>query len=259
MTRTAQQVRDAVASVLPTVRADLERLVRIPSVSADASARPHLQASAEEVARQLGEAGLTDVDIANADGGLPAVIGFRPGAPGAPTVLLYAHHDVQPVGDLGGVGQRAVRAGRARRSALRTGRGRRQGRDRGALCCGACTRRAPRGVDRRPRRRGGGDRVPDAAEPARRAPGATGRRRPGTRRLHELAGRRTRPDHLAARWGQRRGGGAHVASRAAQRRVRRADTGRTHGAGTAARHLPHRRRGRGRRRAWGVGPPTRWT
>ena len=45
--RTADQLRDAVASVLPAVRADLERLVRIPSVSADPSARPHLQASAE--------------------------------------------------------------------------------------------------------------------------------------------------------------------------------------------------------------------
>ena len=99
--RTADQLRDAVASVLPTVRADLESLVRIPSVSADPSARPHLQASAEAVARQLGEAGLTEVDIVAADGGLPAVIGYRAGAPGAPTVLLYAHHDVQPVGDLG--------------------------------------------------------------------------------------------------------------------------------------------------------------
>jgi acetylornithine deacetylase/succinyl-diaminopimelate desuccinylase-like protein len=101
MTRTAEQVRDVIASVLPTVRADLERLVRIPSVSSDESARPHLQASAEEVARQLDDAGLTGVTITNADGGLPAVIGFRAGAPGAPTVLLYAHHDVQPVGDLG--------------------------------------------------------------------------------------------------------------------------------------------------------------
>lgn len=101
MTRTAEEVRDVIASVLPTVRVDLERLVRIPSVSSDESARPHLQASAEEVARQLDDAGLTDVTIRNADGGLPAVIGFRAGAPGAPTVLLYAHHDVQPVGDLG--------------------------------------------------------------------------------------------------------------------------------------------------------------
>jgi acetylornithine deacetylase/succinyl-diaminopimelate desuccinylase-like protein len=99
--RTADELRDAVASVLPAVRADLESLVRIPSVSADPAAKPQLQASADEVARQLGEAGLTDVAIASADGGLPAVIGFRHGAPGAPTVLLYAHHDVQPVGDLG--------------------------------------------------------------------------------------------------------------------------------------------------------------
>ena len=99
--RTADQLRDAVASVLPTVRADLASLVRIPSVSADPSARPHLQASAEHVARQLAEAGLTDVSIESADGGLPAVIGYRAGAPGAPTVLLYAHHDVQPVGDAG--------------------------------------------------------------------------------------------------------------------------------------------------------------
>ena len=101
MTRTADQVREIIASFLPTVRADLERIVRIPSVSSDESARPHLQASAEEVARQLDDAGLTDVTITNADGGLPAVIGFRAGAPGAPTVLLYAHHDVQPVGNLG--------------------------------------------------------------------------------------------------------------------------------------------------------------
>ncbi len=92
--------RDAVTSVLPTVRAGLERLVRIPSVSADPSAGGHLWASAEEVARQLADAGLTDVEVVTAGGGLPAVIGVRRGAPGAPTVLLYAHHDVQPVGDL---------------------------------------------------------------------------------------------------------------------------------------------------------------
>ena len=44
---------DAVQQVLPSVRADLERLVRIPSVSADPAAAPHLRRSADEVASLL--------------------------------------------------------------------------------------------------------------------------------------------------------------------------------------------------------------
>jgi len=92
----------AVQRVLPSVRADLERLVRIPSVSADPAAAPHLQASAAEVATLLGQAGLPEVDVLTVAGGQPAVIGRRPGPPGAPTVLLYAHHDVQPTGDRAG-------------------------------------------------------------------------------------------------------------------------------------------------------------
>jgi acetylornithine deacetylase/succinyl-diaminopimelate desuccinylase-like protein len=88
----------AVRQVLPSVRADLERLVRIPSVSADPAAAPQLQASAAEVAALLREAGLPEVDVLTVDGGHPAVLGRRPGPPGAPTVLLYAHHDVQPPG-----------------------------------------------------------------------------------------------------------------------------------------------------------------
>ncbi len=92
-------LRTALREVLPRVRDDLERLVRIPSVSADPSAVPHLDESALEVARQLSDAGLPDVEVLAAGGGLPAVVGRRPAPPDAPTVLLYAHHDVQPVGD----------------------------------------------------------------------------------------------------------------------------------------------------------------
>ncbi len=94
-----EELRDALRSVLPQVRSGLERLVRIPSVSSDPAAGPDLRASAEEVARQLTAAGLAEVELVSA-GGHPAVVGRRPAAPGAPTVLLYAHHDVQPVGDL---------------------------------------------------------------------------------------------------------------------------------------------------------------
>ena len=99
MTRSAADLRTALDQVLPGTRADLERLVRIPSVSADPAARPHLEDSAHEVARQLEAAGLPEVDVVAADDGLPAVLARRPGPPGAPVVLLYAHHDVQPAGD----------------------------------------------------------------------------------------------------------------------------------------------------------------
>jgi acetylornithine deacetylase/succinyl-diaminopimelate desuccinylase-like protein len=96
---TDADVRAAVEAALPVARSGLERLVRIPSVSADPSARAHVASSADEVATQLEAAGLPEVDVVRADGGAPAVLARRPGPPGAPVVLLYAHHDVQPAGD----------------------------------------------------------------------------------------------------------------------------------------------------------------
>jgi len=95
------QLTAAVRQVLPSVRAGLERLVRIPSVSADPAAAAQLRASAGEVATLLRAAGLPEVDVLTADGGQPAVLARRPAPPGAPTVLLYAHHDVQPAGPPG--------------------------------------------------------------------------------------------------------------------------------------------------------------
>jgi acetylornithine deacetylase/succinyl-diaminopimelate desuccinylase-like protein len=98
--RPVSDVRAAVEAALPAARANLERLVRIPSVSADVSSRAHVEASAGEVARLLDEAGLAEVEVLRAGDGLPAVVGRRPPRPGARTVLLYAHHDVQPAGDV---------------------------------------------------------------------------------------------------------------------------------------------------------------
>lgn len=94
MTGLAGRVRD----VLPSVRADLEKMVRIESVWADPARRPEVQRSADVVSMLLSEAGFGDVRIV-AEGGAPAVIARHPAPPGAPTVLLYAHHDVQPEGD----------------------------------------------------------------------------------------------------------------------------------------------------------------
>lgn len=94
MTDLVQRVRD----VLPSVRADLEDLVRIQSVWADPDRRPEVHRSAEAVSKLLSEAGFGDVRIVE-EGGAPAVIARHPAPEGAPTVLLYAHHDVQPEGD----------------------------------------------------------------------------------------------------------------------------------------------------------------
>ncbi|HEY7007966.1 MAG TPA: M20/M25/M40 family metallo-hydrolase, partial [Jatrophihabitantaceae bacterium] len=94
-----QAIRAALGAVLPSVRDDLERLVRIPSVSADPDASTHLDTCASQVAGMFRAVGIPDARVVRAGSGLPAVLGGRPGPPGAPTVLLYAHHDVQPAGD----------------------------------------------------------------------------------------------------------------------------------------------------------------
>ena len=90
-------LRSTVAGLKPGVRADLEALTRIPSVSLDAFDQAHVEASAEATAELLRAEGL-EVEIVR-EGGRPAVIGHVDGPEGAPTVLLYAHHDVQPPGD----------------------------------------------------------------------------------------------------------------------------------------------------------------
>ena len=80
-------------------RAELESLVRIPSISADPDRRDDVRASAQATAELLAAHGLESVRLAGVDGSHPYVIGeWMHAARGAPTVLLYAHHDVQPPG-----------------------------------------------------------------------------------------------------------------------------------------------------------------
>lgn len=82
---------------MPGVRRDLEALTRIPSVSLGSFDQSHVDQSAEAVAALLRAEGL-EVQIVR-EGGAPAVLARKPGPAGAPTVTLYAHHDVQPPGD----------------------------------------------------------------------------------------------------------------------------------------------------------------
>jgi cysteinylglycine-S-conjugate dipeptidase len=95
---TTAHLREAVRRVLPSVRADLEALVRIPSVSADPALKEEVRRSAEATAELFRGEGF-DVSILSSGGGAPAVVAKKPAPAGGPTVLLYAHHDVQPVGE----------------------------------------------------------------------------------------------------------------------------------------------------------------
>ncbi len=101
---TRAKLEEAVSGGLPSTIADLSGLVRIPSVSWDGFDPAHVQASAERVQGLFEALGVFDrVSIErarkpNGDLGQPAVLARRAARDGRPTVLLYAHHDVQPPG-----------------------------------------------------------------------------------------------------------------------------------------------------------------
>jgi len=80
---------------------DLAALVAVPSISTDGQHLQQIHASAELTRQQMQEAGLQNTAILRSGDSLPYAYGEWLGAPGKPTVFLYAHHDVQPVNDVG--------------------------------------------------------------------------------------------------------------------------------------------------------------
>ena len=96
----ADDLRARVAAGMPRTIADLERLVRIPSKGYPGDDPAQVRASAEATRDILEDAGVASARLLELEGGHPAVFGQVDGPDGAPTVLLYAHHDVQPEGPL---------------------------------------------------------------------------------------------------------------------------------------------------------------
>ncbi|MDU0328311.1 dipeptidase [Microbacterium sp. KSW2-21] len=99
-------VQNAADAGIPSALADLGSLVRIPSIAWPAFDQSALVKSADAVAALLEGTGVFDsVEVKRAaipgtdEFGQPAVLATRAARNGRPTVLLYAHHDVQPPGD----------------------------------------------------------------------------------------------------------------------------------------------------------------
>jgi cysteinylglycine-S-conjugate dipeptidase len=93
-----EYLRARVAELMPRAREELSELVAIRSV-ADPRQFPPAECvrAAEWVADRFRGVGFDDVRLVETPDGSSAVIGSRPcGDPDAPTVLLYAHYDVQP-------------------------------------------------------------------------------------------------------------------------------------------------------------------
>lgn len=99
-------VAEAVAIGIPSALSDLGDLVRIPGIAWPSFDQTQLERSAERVAALATDTGVFDevrvlrASIPGTDElGQPAVLATRAAKGGKPTILLYAHHDVQPPGE----------------------------------------------------------------------------------------------------------------------------------------------------------------
>lgn len=95
-----EDLRAAVAADMPRLKELLSKLIRLESVSADGFDPGAVRRSGETIVTLLDDLGYKDAQLLESSSGHPAVYAEIPGPEGAPTVLLYAHYDVQPTGPI---------------------------------------------------------------------------------------------------------------------------------------------------------------
>jgi cysteinylglycine-S-conjugate dipeptidase len=94
---TTDPIVESVASLMPAARAELAELVAFRSVAlSEQFPKSECEAAAGWVAGALRAEGFEDVAVLDTPDGTQSVYGRLAGPDGAPTVLLYAHYDVQP-------------------------------------------------------------------------------------------------------------------------------------------------------------------
>ncbi|WP_255672956.1 M20/M25/M40 family metallo-hydrolase [Glycomyces amatae] len=93
------ELKDTVAGLMPRLADDLERLVAIPSIAFPNHPSEPVEQAHDHVVELLRDAGVQDIERLDLPDTAPVITGGIPAPPGAPTVLLYGHYDVQPPGD----------------------------------------------------------------------------------------------------------------------------------------------------------------
>jgi cysteinylglycine-S-conjugate dipeptidase len=93
------EIAERVAHLMPDLESDLVALARIPSIAFPGFPEEPLLEAHDLVASLLRDAGVQQLETLTLPDTAPVITGEIPGPPGAPTVLLYAHYDVQPPGD----------------------------------------------------------------------------------------------------------------------------------------------------------------
>jgi acetylornithine deacetylase/succinyl-diaminopimelate desuccinylase-like protein len=90
------EIRRKARALMPDVLEDLKHLIGHPSVAFPDYPSQPVYDMADATVAVLRRYGLQEVRLLEIPGGYPAVYGEIPAPPGAPTVMMYAHYDVQP-------------------------------------------------------------------------------------------------------------------------------------------------------------------
>lgn len=87
----------AIRALMPQAKAELAELVAYRSVADPLQfPREECEKAAGWIVETMKAEGMQDVMLIDTPDGTQSVYGYLPGPEGAPTVLLYAHYDVQP-------------------------------------------------------------------------------------------------------------------------------------------------------------------
>ena len=90
---------EIVHGLMPSLKSDLDHLVRIPSIAFPGYDPGPVQAAHDLIVELLRGAGVEQLETLRLPDTAPVITGEIPAPPGAPTVLLYGHYDVVPGGD----------------------------------------------------------------------------------------------------------------------------------------------------------------